>query len=172
MEDIMAESIYKVIPSLILAILAVVLPITLIFFADSKKQRYLTITFLAFGCFLNAGTFYKFKGFPELLAYDVNNGDRYFYPYYVIIMWVLTIGLTSAKAYKRQISTLFILLIVVASVQYFRAPKYTDYHWKEYSDKIESGIPVRVPINPPGWDIELGYPQKENVDSQELENGE
>ena len=30
-----------------------------------------------------------------------------------------------------------------------------DYHWKQYSNQIESGENIKIPINPSGWFISI-----------------
>jgi hypothetical protein len=159
------KNIYKEIPPIILAVISIILPILLIYFSESKRHRYLILTFLFFGFAIVASTLYKFKGYPELLAYDVMNGDRYFYIPLVMIMWSLVIYLDSRNVLRRQIASVLIILILISTAQYFRSLKYVDYHWENYAKKIESGEYVRVPINPPGWCFDVGTPEDIQDDS-------
>lgn len=151
--------IYKEIPPSIMAILAVLFPVALIYFSESKKQKYLILLFLYMGFTITASTLYKFKGIPDFLAYTIDGGDRYFYIPYLMIIWSLAVYLVSKNVLKRQIATVLIILILISSAQYFRSLKYVDFHWKQYSEKIEKGIYIVVPINPSGWYLALGSPE-------------
>lgn len=145
------------IDSKILAILALMTPIFLLWYANSKKQLYLIGSFLIFGIAAVLSLFYMVRTCPELIAYDTMNAERCFYIPYVMIMWSLITYLNSQKLLKRSIAAALLLLILATSSNHFRSAPFVDYKWKEYSEKIKIGEPVSIPINPPGWFIDLYF---------------
>ena len=168
----LGKCILDMINPMILAVLAIVVPIVLMWFAGPKKQLYyLTGLFLIFGIVIALSTLYKFRGVPWILAYSANNGERYFYIPYVMVMWSLAICLSSQNLIKRQIVFGLLLLILVTSLSHFRSKAFVDYHWKQCSKQIGSGNPILIPINPPGWFIELGFYQNNLIDWKESKNG-
>jgi len=40
---------------------------------------------------------------------------------------------------------------LLVNIPRFREPAYVDLHWSSYEGRIRAGLPVKVPINPPGW---------------------
>jgi hypothetical protein len=167
----LGKHISDMINQMILAVLAVMTPIVLICLTSSKKQLYLTGLFLIFGIVIALSTLYKFRGFPEIVAYSDSNGERYFYIPYVMVMWSLAICLSSPNLIKWRIVVGLLLLILISSSHHFQSQAFVDYHWKEYSKKIESGGHIRIPINPPGWYIDLGFYQDNLIDKKEGRNG-
>ena len=161
---------YRINP-IILAVLAMMVPIILIWFAGSKKQLYLTGLFLTFGIAVALITLYKFRGAPEIIAYSTISGERYFYIPYVMVMWSMIVCLNSTNLIKRRIVFVLLLLILVASLHHFRSQAFVDYHWKKYSEKIENGNPICIPINPPGWFIDLSFYQNKLTDKKGGRNG-
>jgi hypothetical protein len=160
----LGEHISDVVSPMILAVFAMMVPIVLICLAGSKKQFYLTGLFLIFGIAIVLSTLYRFRGFPEKLAYSTIDGERYFYIPYVMVMWSLVINLNSPNLIKWRIVFGLLLLILVSSSSYFKSHAFVDYHWKEYSKKIENGANIRIPINPPGWFIDLGSYRSNLID--------
>jgi hypothetical protein len=141
----------------ILAIFAVMTPALLLWYANSKEHRYFIGSFLFFGLSVALSLFYRVRSCPEIIAYDSMNAERYFYIPYVMTIWSLIICLDSPKLFKRIAISGLLLLILNASSNQFRTIPFVDYKWKEYSEKIKTGEPVRIPINPPGWFIDLYF---------------
>lgn len=85
--------------------------------------------------------------------YDTFNGDRYFYGPKVITLWLAV--LITAELTSRRLRTLAVALLMgafAANVPAFRIKPQPDLHWAGYSDKIQAGERIEVPINP-GWKV-------------------
>jgi hypothetical protein len=58
----------------------------------------------------------------------------------------------------RYITVALLLLLPIGIYQDWRYPPFVDYHFQEYANRFErapSGTKVTIPINPPGWAMEL-----------------
>jgi hypothetical protein len=90
-----------------------------------------------------------FQSNPGALA---SGGDRYFYLPTVTILWAALLA-------TRPPSRISLLLLILAAASFIglavRGEKMPDLHWSEASRCIGVRVPCIVPINPPGWQIEL-----------------
>jgi len=133
--------------------LAIILPAGLLILAVSKPpHRQLPIVvFLMGGLIILFATFYKFKNnWPILVSFD--NGYRYFYSLHLFIIWSLIIYLDSVIKY---VSALLLLMALLSAFTHFQVPPLKDFHWEKYSQQIERGEAVKVPINPDGWFVSI-----------------
>ncbi|TGO02555.1 hypothetical protein PN36_23055 [Candidatus Thiomargarita nelsonii] len=47
------------------------------------------------------------------------------------------------------------LMALLSAFTHFQVPPLRDFHWKKYSQQIEQGEAVKVPINPDGWFVSI-----------------
>ncbi len=89
------------------------------------------------------------------------NGQRYYLVPMAMLLFGLAILVGRGNApLCRAIGTTFLLLIAAmgARVDWVLTPTFTDFHFRHYVDLYRSlppGASVIVPINPPGWNMEL-----------------
>jgi len=102
-------------------------------------------------------------GIADVHVLDSIHGGRYFYITYVI---VLLFGFWSVS-YRSRFEVLFTMLlffqITTALLYYPSTIHFNDYYWKENADKLrelQPGEKIIVPLNPPGWGVELTKPNE------------
>jgi hypothetical protein len=134
--------------------LAIIVPAGLLILAVSKHRRKLpVVVFLIGGIIIIVAAFYKFRNnLPMMLPF--HNGSRYFYILHIFIIWSLIIYLDSDKIIK-YMSALLLLMALLSAFTHFKVPPLRDFHWEKYSQQIERGEAVRVPINPDGWFVSI-----------------
>ncbi len=118
----------------------------------SKYKEYLWVL-LSAEVLIFISVFYKFRYVPDMLI-PFNNGDRYFYLIRLIIIWSLIIALKHYNRHVKTISLTILMVILFSSLMWYQNQKFIDYKWKT-NCKIIKDKPVRIPINPDGWFIQL-----------------
>jgi len=124
-----------------------------------NQQRMIVV---AAGLLLMAAVIYKLSRHPETLN-PLGNGDRYFYLPRLMVIWFL---ITCLQLRHRGKWGAAVLLASVAATIWlatngwtsgfgFQSAPYQPLNWEKYSPAIESGQPVTIPINPPGWFVTL-----------------
>jgi hypothetical protein len=89
------------------------------------------------------------------------NGQRYYLVPMAMLLFSLAVLVGRGNApLCRAIGATFLLLIAAmgARVDWVLTPTFTDFHFRHYVDLYRSlppGASVIVPINPPGWNMEL-----------------
>ena len=83
------------------------------------------------------------------------NVPRYFYTQFVLLTWALILCLSKTKIWTNYVIKLLLIAICIASISYFRVPPMVDFKWSEFSKLIGKRENLVIPINPPGWTIEL-----------------
>ncbi|KHD06402.1 hypothetical protein PN36_05040 [Candidatus Thiomargarita nelsonii] len=137
--------------------LAIILPTGLLILAVSKPphRQLPIIVFMMGGLIILFATFYKLKNnLPILVSFD--NGYRYFYSLHLFIIWSLIIYLDSVIKY---VSALLLLMALLSAFTHFQVSPLKDFHWEKYSQQIERGEAVKVPINPEGWFVSIPRPK-------------
>lgn len=81
------------------------------------------------------------------------NIERYFFIPLVLCSWVLIISLTDK--YLRFSSALLLLLLLISTQSVFRREPRADLNWPYFAANIGTTQVQRIPINPPGWFIEM-----------------
>jgi len=81
-------------------------------------------------------------------------GSRYFYLPQLIIVWLLLWAAVQKDRLGRIAASLLTVALVV-NLPRLREPPYLDTHWSIYEQSLREGRKVLIPINPPGWYIEL-----------------
>jgi hypothetical protein len=127
------------------------------YFSRFRFEMLCCAVFLLAGLF---GCYAKLWHFLEVLI-PFDNGDRYFFAPKVLVWWLAAyavFGLPLPKTVRwTAVGALLVLLLKYASwTDQFARPPLADLDWKRYVPAIESGQPVTIPINPPGWSIVLG----------------
>lgn len=84
---------------------------------------------------------------------DFYNADRYFYIPKILVLWILVMEWRAPRWRWACLALLTISLL--ASLYNFRSPPLIDQKWNDYAKSIDAGLPVKAPINPPGWFVEL-----------------
>jgi hypothetical protein len=82
-------------------------------------------------------------------------GPRYFYTPFVLITWAMTLSIGKTRIWTNYAIKILLLAICVASLSYFRVPPMADFKWSRYSKLIGKNKNLIIPINPPGWGIEM-----------------
>jgi hypothetical protein len=84
------------------------------------------------------------------------NGGRYFFLPVILIAWFLV---TTLKDRLLRVPALILLclLLLSAATGYKRVPL-VNYNWPYWAGRVVSGDATRIPINPPGWFIEMKCP--------------
>jgi len=133
--------------------LAIIVPAGLLTLAVSKPRKLPVVVFLASGIVIIAATFYKFRNNLPALA-PCYGGPRYFYTMHLSIIWSLIICLDSDKIIK-SVSALLLLMALLSAFTHFQVPPLRDFHWEKYTQQIERGEAVKIPINPDGWFVSI-----------------
>jgi len=133
--------------------LAIIVPAGLLILAVSKPRKLPIVVFLISGIIIIVATFYKFRNNLPILV-PFHNGTRYFYTLHISIIWSLIIYLDSDKIIK-YVSALLLLMALFSAFTHFQVPPFKDFHWEKYSQQIERGEAVKVPINPDGWFVSI-----------------
>lgn len=106
--------------------------------------------FLFSGIITILACFYKFRHNLAILI-PVDNGARYFYLFHLLTVWSIIIYFHSSKKTIRLLASVLLLMVLLIKLTHFQFPPLIDYHWKQYSNQIESGENIKIPINPSGW---------------------
>jgi hypothetical protein len=81
-------------------------------------------------------------------------GSRYFYIPQLIVIWLLLWAAVQKDRLWRIAASLLTVALVL-NLPRLREPPYLDTHWSIYEQSLREGRKVLIPINPPGWYIEL-----------------
>ncbi len=95
----------------------------------------------------------------EGLAVDLDPfgvGGRYFYPVYLLVMWMGIVCVFDASARLRLAASVALAMILVSTASMFVFQAQPDLHWSKYARKADAGeAQPLVPVLPAGWFIEL-----------------
>ena len=83
------------------------------------------------------------------------NGDRYFFVPHVLMMWSLVIFISGLTDWKRVIPAAALAIAVIGNINDFVSTPMIDFHWPNYVQPLRERKEVHIPINPPGWSIDL-----------------
>ena len=86
--------------------------------------------------------------------FTVDAMSRYLYVPQLIAIWLL-LTVASERNRAGRVATIVLLVAFLANLPRLREPAYADLHWSRYVPMIRAGEAVAVPINPPGWVINL-----------------
>jgi hypothetical protein len=117
----------------------------------SPHKRKFIIFFLYIHLVILLAVFYKFKATPEILI-PPENGTRYFYLPYIMIVWSLVIALEEIKNWKKALILIALLCVFFSALTSNFRSSYIDFNWLFYSKNIGKEDIV-IPINPKGWQI-------------------
>jgi hypothetical protein len=108
---------------------------------------------LSVGLLFFLATAVAYRYFPERLSpYDY--AVRNFYMPSVTFMWGL-IAVLPQKNLTTISLTLMTILFAIETVEIVGRNRLTDFQWKEYAQKIPEAETLKIPINPPGWFINI-----------------
>jgi hypothetical protein len=138
---------------LLFSILLIMISFSLLLTLD-LLYRYYIITAL----FVAAAIFFAVmvKIHDPLIIIPYGAGSRYYYiPYgcvfiaYIFLCW-------SSRQWKRCFGVFILTLVLFSSSTVFakRSP-FTDFQWRDHVKDLSQKDTVIVPINPPGWRVEL-----------------
>jgi hypothetical protein len=82
-------------------------------------------------------------------------GARYFYSQYVLLTWALILCLSKGKTWTDYTIKVLLVAVCIASFSKFHVRPMIDYKWSEYSKLIGKENNLIIPINPPGWQIDM-----------------
>jgi hypothetical protein len=150
-----AQLAYRIHPLPLLAAGALLLWFMIRELLHSRAHRWTGLLFLAFGGAVTGLAFLKFRAMPQALL-PPGNGTRYFFIVDVVVIWCLLLSACEGRAVQRIVSASILGAILVSSLRSgFRAPPLKDYDWRKYAERIGVDAPLSIPINPPGWTIEI-----------------
>lgn len=89
----------------------------------------------------------------RLDTHDFYNADRYFYIPKILVLWLLVMEWRTPR--WRWVCHGLLTVSLLASLYNFRSDPLIDQKWDDYAKSIDAGLPVKAPINPPGWFVEL-----------------
>ena len=96
---------------------------------------------------------------PLFVLYHANSGVRYWIVPMCAFLLTLIWCLTGAKdPVVRVLSGAFLATLIVGIAFDFRHPALVDYQYNaniQFFESLPSGQKVIIPINPPGWTMEL-----------------
>lgn len=116
---------------------------------------------LAFGLAATAAAFYKFRYAADLLVPPAA-AIRYFYLPWVTCCWALITLVMKDRPWVKVPAVLLLLVILHSSLTtVFRSPPLRDFQWQNYEAGLEAREHLRIPINPPGWKMEVNEPPPE-----------
>jgi hypothetical protein len=92
------------------------------------------------------------------------NGQRYYFlPMAMLLFAIAAVAGRGCGRTWRAVAASLLLLIAIVGVRVdWKLPAFTDFHFRRYVDLYRSRAPgasVIVPINPPGWEMELKKPK-------------
>jgi hypothetical protein len=127
---------------------------SLIVLVRRSKNSRLIGTCLGVHVVLLLAVIYKAGAAPQLIG-GLGGSERYFYIPLVVFVWAI-IGLLPARDIRVKhfaIAALLITTLGSASAG-VPGPAFVDYDWESYAKRIGVGDVV-VPINPPGWSVQV-----------------
>jgi hypothetical protein len=80
--------------------------------------------------------------------------SRYFYIPQLIFIWLLLWSAVLRNRLGRIAATLLVVAFVL-NLPRLREPPYLDTRWSTYEQSMREGRKILIPINPPGWYIQL-----------------
>ncbi len=117
--------------------------------SSSLKNNFINI-YLSIQLLMLLGSFYRLRAMPEALI-PIENGQRYFYIPYVMMIWSLIALLGRQEKWKNALIIVALISILFSSLTSdFYGKKFIDYNWKLQSESIGEKDTI-IPINPEGW---------------------
>ena len=108
---------------------------------------------LAFAALL-AGSLYRCRGvLPDVC--HATFGSRYFYPLFLIVIWLLFAAAASHRFHLARAATALVLWSLLVNLPRLRENAFADLRWSDYAEKIRAGEAVDVPVNPSPWVMRL-----------------
>jgi hypothetical protein len=118
------------------------------------KERQMFVL-LAFSAMIMLTTFLKFKPFLDELI-SPENGARYFYVPYVMFTWALILCLNRQRKQESAMAGFLLVAILFSSLASgFHSKPFKDFHWNQNSRLILKNRKAVIPINPPGWRLDV-----------------
>jgi hypothetical protein len=121
----------------------------------SKKERFPKLICVYFVAALLFAAFYRNKGLASspLDPLIFTASDRYFYIPKVMLVWLLL--LMPKRGWNGILALIFLVTILTTTLQNYRRVPWMDLNWKYWVRQIEVNRPLKIPINPIGWKIDL-----------------
>jgi hypothetical protein len=110
-----------------------------------RRRSFISVVMLAGGFVVVCSALYAFRANPDAMV----GGQRYFYIPSLTLLWALVL-----QPWRPGQLAVGIGLAAFIPFAYDSRP-FIDYRWRESSRCIGTAHPCRVPINPPGWFIEI-----------------
>jgi hypothetical protein len=166
----LVEALTARIPPLLLALLSLAVPGLVVTLARGDRHRMrLVLSFLYFAAAMLAATAIHNRAEPHGLL-PLGDYERYFLNVYLMTAWSLIVCLAAPGA-RRTVSAALLCLTLLVTLSGFRWPAFVDYDWAGRCARIGGAAPVRIPINPPGWNVELpAFAGREATENKALRN--
>jgi hypothetical protein len=97
----------------------------------------------------------------EYLQLPGRSSRYYFFPilaFYAALFSLVIMGKRGAARWARYVALLILLAVPLGVYRDWKYPRYPDLHFRNYADRFERAEPgtaMRIPILPPGWEMEL-----------------
>lgn len=117
----------------------------------------ISMLYLALAIMLMTIVRFPWLSTAPLSKYFFSGNDRYFFVPRVMVLWILISMLR--KNVSGVIAALFLIVMFGTSAMNFRGHPWIDYQWKAWAKAIAQRQPVKIPINPPGFVIDMTTPE-------------
>lgn len=119
------------------------------------EGRRLGLPMLYFGAAVLCLACFKFRHAANLLVPPAA-ATRYFFVPFVVVAWCLLILVIHDKRWFKVPAFLLLALILRSSlISDFTSPPLRNFRWPKHAARIGVEEAPKIPINPPGWSIQL-----------------
>jgi len=137
-----------------IGVFAFLLCYLVVLLAGRTEHRFFYGAVLGFAVMETAAALSKLAPIVEALS-SFGRGERYFYFSYVLLGWVLVQALADRRKAVARTACLLLALSLGVSLAHFRAPDWPDLDWRGYAKLLRTHDHFIVPVNPPGWGLEV-----------------
>lgn len=120
--------------------------------AQGPRRRERALLGLAFAAALAASLYRTRYSMGPYFGQHAHS--RYVYVPQLLAIWL---ALSAAARGDRagRAAAVLVALGFLANLPRYREPAYADMHWSRYAPLIRAGLPVDIPISPPGWKLTM-----------------
>lgn len=83
-----------------------------------------------------------------------HSNSRYVFVPQLVAIWLL-VAAACQKGWTAKVAAAVLVLGLAVNLPRLREPAYADLQWDLYVPRIRAGEAIRIPINPPGWILNL-----------------
>jgi hypothetical protein len=117
----------------------------------ARRQTAPALWILLAGALVLAGAAWYKCLLLKLDLADLSNGDRYFFPEKIFIVWLVAgLAATGSRAFQRTALALAVVALIMNANRFVYRGN-LDWDWRRSSQIIRRGLPTRVPTPPAPW---------------------